>query len=132
MYISQPQTRTYTRNLSKEIENGRDSAGKAIYKTVTATLYVTRRTLDARGDMEYRIVDLGLQKDVEWSRIPAYLDMNVEYATYRGDSRALGSYEWDLVNNRQYQYMDESDIVAALYSKIYSQLRSRIESRTRW
>ena len=132
MYISQPQTRTYTRNLSKEIENGRDSAGKTIYKTVTATLYVTRRTLDARGDMEYRIVDLGLQKDVEWSRIPAYLDMNVEYATYRGDSRALGSYEWDLVNNRQYQYMDESDIVAALYSKIYSQLRSRIESRTRW
>lgn len=132
VYISQPQSRTYTRSLSKEIETGRDSTGKVHYRTVTATLYITQRTMNARADMEYRIADLAMGKDVEWSRIPAYLDLNTEHATYRGDSRALSNYDWALVNNRQRQYINESDIMDALYSRVYQDLRNRIESRTRW
>ena len=109
VYISHPNTRTYTRTVSKEIENGRDSTGKAIYKTVTATLHITQRTMNARADMEYRITDIGGNSNVEWSRIPAYLDLSSEYATYRGDSRALSTYDWALVNNRpQGYYNDES------------------------
>ncbi|HYE55352.1 MAG TPA: hypothetical protein VD996_10925, partial [Chitinophagaceae bacterium] len=96
VYISQPYTRTSTRNVSKQIEAGRDSTGKVIYKTVTATLHITQRTASARADMEYRIVDLDDHKDIQWSRIPVYLDLNTEYARYTGDSRALSDYDWAL------------------------------------
>jgi len=133
MYISTPHARTYTRTVSKDIENGKDSTGKTIYKTVTATLHITQHTANARADMEYQIVDLASQSRVEWNRIPAHIDLNFEFATYRGDSRALSSYDWALINNnRQHRYVDESDIIDALYSHVYQQLRNRIENRTRW
>lgn len=132
VYLSAPHTRNYTRSVSKQIEDGRDSSGNVKYKTVNATLHITQRTMNARADMEYRIMDIAAHNNVAWSRIPAYLDMNIEYATYRGDSRALSNYDWALVNNRPRDYTDESDIMDALYARIYPQLRQTIEDRTRW
>lgn len=132
IYITQPYTRTYNREVRKEIEMGRDSSGKVTYRTVTATLFITQRTMDARAEMEYRVTDLSDRESVEWNRIPAYLDLNVEYATYRGDSRALSTYDWALINNRPISYNDESQIMDALYARVYPQLRSRLETITRW
>ena len=133
VYISPMNNRTYTRQLSKQIEIGRDTANRPVYKTVNATLYITQRSINARADMEYRVVDLDKNRNVEWSRIPAYFDVNVEEATYRGDSRALSDYDWALVNNTQSRrYFDESDVMDALYQKIYPQLRNRIDLVTRW
>ena len=133
VYISPGHNRTYTRNVSKQIEVGRDTSGRAIYQTVNATLYITQRSVNARADMEYRVTDLDENESVEWNRIPAHLDVNMEEATYRGDSRALSESDWALVNSRQpYRYLDESEIMDVLYSRIYPQLRSRIESVTRW
>ncbi len=133
VYISPSRTHTSTRQVSKQIEIGRDTSGRAVYKTVNATLYITQRSVNARADMEYRVTDLADRGSVEWNRIPAYLDLNIEEATYRGDSRALSEYDWSLVNNRQpYRYMDESDVMEALYARVYPQLRSRIETVTRW
>ncbi|HEY0677143.1 MAG TPA: hypothetical protein VGD17_02610 [Chitinophagaceae bacterium] len=133
VYISPSRDRSYTRQVSKDIQIGKDTSGKPVYKTVSATLYITQRTVNARADMEYRVTDLAQRSDVEWNRIPAYLDMNIEQATYRGDSRALSEYDWALINNsRQYRYVNESDIMDAMYARVYPQLRSRIETLTRW
>lgn len=133
VYISPGYNHTYTRNVSKQIEVGRDTSGRAIYKTVNATLYITKRSVNARADMEYKVIDLDENESVEWQRIPAYLDVNIEEATYRGDSRALSEYDWALVNQRNHnRYLDEGDIMDALYARIYPQLRSRIENVTRW
>lgn len=132
VYPNQPHTRTYNREVSKEIEVGKDSSGRVIYKTVTATLHVTQQTLSVRANMEFRITDYATRKNVQWTTIPAYLDMNLEYATYRGDSRALSSYDWQLVNNRRNQHLDDSEIMDALYSKVYPDVRQRIEMATRW
>jgi DNA polymerase III delta prime subunit len=133
VYISPSRNHTSTRNVSRQIEIGRDTSGRAIYKTVTATLYITQRSVNARADMEYRVTDLDENDNVEWNRIPAHLDLNIEEATYRGDSRALSEYDWALVNNRQpYRYLDEGEIMDALYARVYPQLRSRIETVTRW
>jgi hypothetical protein len=82
--------------------------------------------------MEYHITDLSDNENIEWNRVPASLNTVLESATYTGDSRALSSYDWNLVNNRKYTYMNEADIVDALDNNIYAQLRSRIESVTRW
>lgn len=133
VYISPGRHHTYTRNVSKQIEIGKDTSGRPVYKTVNATLYITQRSINARADMEYRVIDLAENESVEWNRIPAFLDLNIEEATYRGDSRALSDYDWALVNNRQpYRYNDEGDIMDALYAQVYSQLRNRIEMVTRW
>jgi hypothetical protein len=132
VYPNQPYTRTYNREVSKEIEVGKDSSGRVIYKTVTATLHITQRTLTVRANMEFRITDYATRKNVQWSTIPAYLDLNEEFATYRGDSRALSSYDWQLVNNRRNRNMDESEIMDALYARVYPDVRQRIETATRW
>jgi hypothetical protein len=126
-------TNSYTRQVSKDIVIGRDTSGKSIYKTVHATLYITQRSINARADMEYRVTDLDNNGSVEWNKIPANLSFNIEEATYRGDSRALSEYDWALVNSRQpYRRMDESEIMDELYSRVYPQLRSRLETLTRW
>jgi hypothetical protein len=133
VYISPMHDRNYTRNVSKQIEIGRDTANRPVYKTVSATLYITQRAINARADMEYRVTDLDHNSRVEWNRIPAYLDLNFEEATYRGDSRALSEYDWALINNRQpYRYLDESEVMDALYARVYPQLRNRIETVTRF
>lgn len=132
VYITHPRNQTFTRNLSKQIEIGKDTSGNAVYRTVTATLYITQINVNARAEMEYRVTDIAEHKNVEWNRIPAYLDLNIEHATYKGDSRALSEYDWALVNNRQHRYVDESDIIETLYAKVYPQLRSRLEIITRW
>jgi hypothetical protein len=132
MYISPIRTNTYSRTVSKDIEVGKDTSGKATYQTVTATLHITQTNINAQGDMEYHITDLSDNENVELNRVPAYLNTTFETATYSGDSRALSSSDWSMVNNRGYSYMTDADIVDALYAQVYSQLRSRIETVTRW
>jgi len=132
MYISPIRTNSYTRNVSKEIQTGKDTSGKAIYQTVTATLHITQTNINAQGDMEYHITDLSDDESIEWNRVPGYLNSVIETATYTGDSRALSSYDWNMVNNRRYSYMSEADIIDALYNEVYAQLRNRIEAVTRW
>lgn len=132
VYPNQPNTRTYNREVSKDIEVGKDSSGRVIYKTVTATLHITQRSLNVRANMEFRITELATRKNVQWNSIPVYLDVNDEFATYRGDSRALSSYDWQLVNNRRNARLDDSEIMDMLYSKVYPDVRQRIEMATRW
>jgi hypothetical protein len=132
MYISPIRTNTYTRTVSKQIENGKDTSGKVVYQTVTATLRITQTNINAQGDMEYHITDLSDNENIEWNRIPASLNSVIETATYSGDSRALSNNDWNMVNNHQYAYVSDSEIVDALYRQVYSQLRNRIESVTRW
>lgn len=135
VYISPGRNHTYTRNVSKQIEIGRDTSNRPVYKTVNATLYITQRSINARAEMEYRVVDVAENESVEWNRIPAYLDLEIEEATYRGDSRALSEHDWAMVNGRGGQsnrYLNEGEIMDALYSRVYSQLRSRIDNITRW
>ena len=132
LYISPIRSNSYTRNVSKEIQSGKDTSGRPIYQTVTATLHITQTNINAQGDMEYHITDLSDEGSIEWNRVPAYLNTVIETATYTGDSRALSSYDWNIVNNRRYSYMNESDIIDALYNEVYTQLRNRIEAVTRW
>jgi hypothetical protein len=132
MYISPIRTNIYSRTVSKDIQSGKDTSGKAIYQTVTATLHITQTNINAQGDMEYHITDLSDNENIEWNRIPASLNTVIESATYSGDSRALSTNDWNMVNNRQYAYVNETEIVDALYRQVYFQLRNRIESVTRW
>ena len=132
LYISPIRSNSYTRTVSKEIQSGKDTSGKPIYQTVTATLHITQTNINAQGDMEYHITDLSDDESIEWNRVPAYLNSVIETGTYTGDSRALSSNDWNIVNNKRNAYINDADIVDALYNEVYGQLRNRIEAVTRW
>ena len=134
IYVPRPTERTYNRNASKKIESGKDTSGKPIYQTVTAILRITRLSYSVTGDFEYQVTDVKENKGLNSGRIPANIDWQQEYATYTGDSRALNSDDWTLVNNsQQYQrYNSKDDIMNELTRRVYNDLKYRIRSATDW
>jgi hypothetical protein len=135
LYVPRPTERTYTRNASKRIETGKDTSGKPVYQTVKATLRITRLTYSANGNLEYQVTDVKEKKNIDLGRIPANIDWQQEYATYSGDSRALDSDDWALVNNSNQQnqrYNSRDEIMNELTRRVYNDLKYRIRNATDW
>ncbi|MDX2047036.1 MAG: hypothetical protein SFU87_09625 [Chitinophagaceae bacterium] len=132
LYVPQPSTNRYSRNVSKNIQTGTDTSGKPVYKTVYATLQVTRRFFNANGEMEYRITETGSGKNIGWNRLNADYNWQEEYASYTGDSRALDSADWALINNTNYRMPNREDIVEEMFRRIYPDLRNRIRNEADW
>ncbi len=131
--IPYPQTNQYSRNVSKQIQVGTDTSGKAEYKTVTATLYVTRRYFTARGELECRITDAHTRNNIDLRRYSGQVDWQQEYATYQGDYRALSNQDLALLNNSNYnQSPRKEDILLEIYQRIYPQLKNGIYNLVRW
>ncbi len=132
--IPYPVSSTSLRNLSAQVENGKDTAGRILYKTVYASLNITQSSFTARGDME---VDI---KNIETGRLISYHTYSETYrwsqqrATYTGDSRALAAGDWDMVNNsgNQYSTPRKEDILNELYRKMYPEIKSNILFATGW
>jgi hypothetical protein len=117
----------YNRDLSKQIEVGKDTSGRPVYQTVSATLHVTRFQSLA-NDIDYRIVDVESNRTLDWNRIQTNNNAGVfETATFTGDSRALSSNDWNLVNNRQNGMQEQ--MVREMYNDLQRELRSRIQAR---
>lgn len=123
--IPYPLSQTLTRNLSRDIEISKDTSGKARYETVTATLYITRKYFTARGELESRVTGASNRENIDLQRFHSQIDWQQEYATYRGDKRALTDYEWAMVNNRV-RLPSRQEILLELYNKIYPQLKNSI------
>jgi len=117
----------YTRQASRSVEIGRDSAKKPIYQTVYATLYITQRNYSVRGDIEYRITDIDEKTTVDQGIVSDDVNWSESTATYTGDSRALSQDDWYLVNNRNYNNLTRSDVMNTLMRRLYPDLRRRIQ-----
>ncbi len=129
--IPQPYTSHYSRNVSKQIEVGRDTSGHVSYQTVTGTLSITKRYFTAIGDLESRITDAVTRNNISDRRYTAQFDWQQEYATYRGDSRALSGNELALLNNNNFQVPTKQDILNELYQRIYPQVKNGIYNTVR-
>ena len=132
MNIPQPMTQQYSQNVSRQIEKGRDTSGKIQYQTVTATLYITKKYFNASADMELRITDVNTGRNITTNRYSEQFNWQEEYATYSGDSRALGSNEYALLNNSRYRLPRNEDVVTEISRRIYPQIRNRIETVVNW
>lgn len=130
--IPQPMTSQYSRNISRQIEKGRDTSGKVQYQTVTGTMQIIRKYFTATGDMELRITDINTGRTITTNRYSEQFNWQEEYATYTGDSRALGSAEYQLLNNRNYRQPRNEDIVTELSRRVYPNIKSRIASVVNW
>jgi hypothetical protein len=132
IYIPRPQTYTYSRNASQQIEVGRDTSGRIIYKTVYATVNISRQSFTANADMEINITDLATRKNIVYNTFREDYRWEEEHATYNGDSRALSANDWALVNNSYYNEPRKEDVLNELYRKIYPQVKNKITYAVDW
>ncbi|MBI2731437.1 MAG: hypothetical protein HYX40_11930 [Sphingobacteriales bacterium] len=134
IYVPRPVESNYSRNRTKKIEIGKDTSGRPIYQTVYATVRISRLSYNANGDMEYQVTDAKQNKSIEWNRVPASVSWQDEYATYTGDSRALDSSDWNLINNnnRGQQYNTNDEVLNELTKRVYYDIRNRLQQITAW
>ncbi len=129
--IPHPYTSRYSRNVSKQIEVGRDTSGHVTYQTVSGTLSITKQYFTATGDLEGRITDAVTRNNIADRRYTAQFGWQQEYATYRGDSRALSGNDLALLNNNNFQIPTKQDILNELYQRIYPQVKNGIYNAVR-
>jgi len=132
MYIPRPQSYTYSRNASQQIEVGRDSSGNKIYSTVYATVHITRQSFTAHADMEVAIRDLVSNKNISTNTFREDYRWEEEHATYNGDSRALNGNDWAIINNSYYNEPRKEDVLNELYRRLYLQVKNRISYAVDW
>ena len=117
--------------MSKEIKVGTDTSGKAVYQTVTGILYITQQYFTARGELESRITNAQTGTNIDLNRFYSTVDWKQEYATYRGDARALSSEDRAILNNQSIREPRREDILDELFRKIYPQAKSGLYNLTR-
>ncbi len=130
--IPRPQTYTSQRNVSQQIETGRDTAGRIIYQTVYATIYTNRQSFTARGEMDVNITDANTRKYVTSGSYNDNYSWQQETATYSGDNRALSSSDWNLMNSRNYNQPTKEEVLNELYRQIYPQVKNKISYAVDW
>jgi hypothetical protein len=132
MDIPRPSIYNYNRNVSKQIEKGRDTSGKPIYQTIYATVNIYKQSFTARGEMEVNITDAISRKNISYNIYRDDYSWQKESATYSGDSRALSDNDWAIINNNRYNEPLKEEILTELYRKIYPQVKNRISYSVDW
>lgn len=100
---------------------------KSLTTTVSATISVTRRVIDSRASMDYRIMDAASRQMVGSDRLFARYTWEKLTGSYTGDQRALSDKDWAIIRgafNNQPSY-DE------LYRELTRQLMNQFDSRVR-
>jgi hypothetical protein len=132
IYIPRPKSYGYSRTVSKQIENGRDTSGKPVYQNVYATVNITRQSFEARAEMEVTISDVAGHTTIDRRSFREDYNWQEEYGSYSGDSRALSASDWNLINNTRYNEPRKEDVLNELYRKIYPQVKNRIIYAVDW
>lgn len=131
MDIPIPQRYNYSRNRSKRIEIGRDTANRPIYQTVTATVQISRYSFTAYASMDVQIKDLVTPKAISNRNFREDYRWQEERGTYSGDSRALTDEDMRIINN-SFREPQREQVVEELYKKLYSSILSHIRYQVEW
>ena len=130
--LPQPTNYNYRRSRSADVQIGTDTSGKPVYKKVNANLNITRMSFTARAEMEVLIRDLSTSRYVSTRSFREDYRWEQERATYSGDSRALTSQDWQMINNSNIYAPRREDILNELYRKIYPQVLNNIKYSVQW
>ncbi len=132
MNIPYPITYNYQRQVSANVQEGRDTSGKPIYKTVYATLNISRRSFDASAAMEMNIRDIKTNRTISYRTFSNNYRWEEESGNYSGDRRALSSSDWAAINNNNYNSPRKEDVLEDLYRRIYPQVKNEITNQVDW
>lgn len=98
IWFSNLASNSYSYTVSKNIPVKNDKLPNSTSNiTVYATVYVTRRIINSRAVMDYRITDAASRKIITSNRIPAEYTWESLIGRYTGDSRALGERDWAII-----------------------------------
>ena len=119
-----------TINRSKQIETGQTKSEppQPIYTTVSATVFVTRQSINSRGILECRIYDVATGRNILYDNFPGDYYWSNSSATFRGDERALTPGDRSMINNRFGNPPDRNEIVRNVIDQSYFNLINRIRS----
>ncbi len=129
--IGRPYDQTQTRNLSKEVVIKEivykpDSVAKQ-YGTVHAQITTTRRTMVSEGELYVSSRDP--KGRTLWNDIfRGEYRWQTEFATYRGDERALSQSDRNLLNRNDYNTPGEDDILRAVFKEIENEMNYRLRN----
>lgn len=130
--IPYPITNNYQRQVSANVPEGRDTAGKLIYITVYATLNLTRKSFDASAAMEMNIRDVKTNRTISYRNFNNNYRWQEESGNFTGDRRALSNNDWAAINNNNYNSPRREDVLEDLYRKIYPQVKNEITNQVDW
>ncbi|MGO4293404.1 hypothetical protein [Chitinophaga sp. RAB17] len=120
------------RDVSKEIIVGttKDTTGKEsnIYKTVTATLYITKKTVVSKGLLDYRITNTTNGQLLRTDRIPGSYTWLNQFGTFRGDERALSDDDKRLMGGQDMPPPPPSDLFMEFTRPIYDVLARDLQT----
>jgi hypothetical protein len=118
----------YSYNVSRDITEKDDHDPKlSRTTTVTATVYVTRRIIDSRAMMDYRITDAVSRRIITYDRVPAQFTWERQTGSYKGDSRALGDKDWAILRGA----FDRQPGYDELYRELTNRMMNEFNSRMR-
>jgi len=131
--IGHPYDQTQTRNVSKEVVVREivykpDSVVKQ-YGTVNAQIAVTRRNIISEGELYLSVRDA--KGRVLWNDIfRGEHRWETEFATYRGDERALSQNDRTLLNRNRNDYNTprEDDILKEVFREIQNDMSYRLKN----
>jgi hypothetical protein len=130
--IPRPSTYTNSYRRSQEIEVSRDTSGRVIYQTIYAVVNAEQQSYSARVEMELNITDAGSRKNIMYNAFRDGFSWQEQHGSYSGDSRALTSEDWSIINNNNYQEMTKDDILNRIYDRIYPQVKNKIIQVADW
>ena len=130
--LPQPYSNTYRENRSAQVQSGTDTSGKPVYRTVNATLNVNRMSFTARADMDVLIRDLETGRTISNRNFRENYQWQEERATYSGDSRALSSQDWAMINNSNFYAPRREQVLEELYRQLYPQVLNNIKYAVNW
>lgn len=121
------------REVSKVIQvkgNKADSTGKfpMVDITVKATIFVTRKTVESSGLLDYRIIDVANERTLRQDRVPGSFTWQNQFGTFRGDERALSDNDRRLIQGRDIAPPPPQDLFLELTRPIYDRMARDLQS----
>jgi hypothetical protein len=133
LQFNQPRTQTREEKRSKNTEIGKDSLGRPIYKTLTATLTIYEQSTEAEGAIELRIFDVANNEAISNNRFRQTYRVTNRWASYKGDAGALNNEDWEMLNasrnpNRLDNRLLEERLLEKMYPDLLNHLRNRLSN----
>lgn len=130
--LPRPTVTTLQSRANKSIQVNTDTSGNPVYQNVTATLITTRTNYTAIVNLEMKLVDILENRNAMQRSFVEEYKWEEDRVSFQGDRRALGTQEWDRINQPQKRQPQKDEILVQLYKQIYPNLLSQIRRAVEW
>ena len=117
---------TYVEDVSRDSVLIKTSGGEEVYTTVKARLKVNTKSISGSGILDFRIRDINLNKIISQEKFPGTYEWRIQWATYKGDERALSEEQKELVNRVELDIPGPQRMFEEFTAPLYDQVINKI------